>query len=240
MISLKGMLNSFNSPLLNLTSIKENYNTWCNNWIFRNDISYKYEKGYKTPSILMTKSEILEYKTFNEIKFIDGFQKILDDILINIDDIKSSQIDLVGLHSTGIYVIECKNTTCTVSGNYSDKYWDYSNDSRYSPLYQNNSHINVLKDTLGIYDNSYFNSIIVFGDKSTIKLCNNSCSEDFYNPIITTLKNIRSCIYKITKEKDNILSTDELIEIYKKLSDYSRPTPQARIKHIEYIKKIRN
>lgn len=223
----------------NLISLINNYNSMCDNWILDNDISYEYEKGYKTPSFLMSKSEFLEYKTFNKIKCIDGFKKVLVDLLIDVDDKKSSQIDLVALHKSGIYVIECKNTVCSINGNYSDEYWNYSNNLRYSPLYQNNSHINVLKDKLNINDDSYFNSIIIFGNKSNINIYNDSCNDNFYNPYIIPLRDIKSTLYKISKEKEHLLSDDDLVNIYQKLSYYSKPTPEAKLKHIEYVKKIR-
>lgn len=229
------MSNFFN----NLIDIIGNYNYICDSWILNNDISYEYEKGYKTPSLLMAKSEFLEYKTFNEIKCIDGFKKILVDLLIDLDDKKSSQIDLVALHKNGIYVIECKNTSCNINGNYSDKYWNYSNDSRYSALYQNNGHIEALKNKLNIYDDFYFNSIVVFGNKSNFNIINDSCDEQFYNPYIINQKDIKSTLYKISKEKEDLLSDDDLINIYQKLSTYSRPTPEDKLKHIEYVKKIR-
>lgn len=228
------MSNFFN----NLIDIIGNYNYICDSWILNNDISYEYEKGYKTPSLLMAKSEFLEYKTFNTIKCIDGFKKILVDLLINLDDKKSSQIDLVALHKSGIYVIECKNTSCSISGNYSDEYWSYSNNSRYSPLYQNNSHIEALKNKLNIYDDFYFNSIVVFGNKSNFNINNDSYDKQFYNPYIINQKDIKSTLYKISKEKEDLLSDDELINIYQKLSAYSRPTPKDKLRHLEYVKKI--
>lgn len=220
----------------NLVNVINNYNFVCRNWILNNDISYEYEKGYKTPTFLMSKSEFLEYKIFNEIKYIDGFKKILVDLLINLDNEKSSQIDLIALHKSGIYVIECKNLSFNISGNFSERYWKYSNNSIYSPLYQNKSHIESLKNKLNIYDDSYFNSIIVFGNKSSFNIKNDSCNEQFYNPLVTSQKNIKSSLSKITIEKKDLLSDDELIDIYKKLSIYSKATPEAKLKHIEYVK----
>lgn len=229
------MSNFFN----NLNGIIKNYNSICDSWVLNNDISYEYEKGYKTPCLLMSKSEFLEYKTFNEIKFIDGFKKVLVDLLINLDDKKSSQIDLVALHKSGIYVIECKNISSIINGNYSDEYWSYSNNSIYSPLYQNNSHIEALKNKLNIYDDFYFNSIVVFGNKSNLNICNDSSDKQFYNPYIINQKDIKSTLYKISNEKKDLFSDDDLIRIYKKLSTYSRPTPESKLKHLEYVKKIR-
>ncbi len=224
----------------NLIDLIKNYNWICDNWILSNDISYEYEKGYKLPSFLMSKSEFLEYKTFNKIKCIDGFKKVLVDLLIDVDDKKSSQIDLVALHKSGIYVIECKNSVCSINGNYSDKYWNYSNDLRYSALYQNNGHINALKSKLNIDDDYYFNSIIVFGNQAKIDIYNDSCDDNFYNPYLITLRDIKSTLYKISKEKEDLFSDDDLVNIYQKLSYYSKPTPEAKLKHIEYTKKIRN
>ena len=190
----------------NLIGLIKNYNSICDNWILSNDISYEYEKGYKLPSFLMSKSEFLEYKTFNKIMCIDGFKKVLVDLLIDIDDTKSSQIDLVALHKSGIYVIECKNSVCSINGNYSDKYWNYSNDLRYSALYQNNGHINALKSKLNIYDDSYFNSIIVFGNQAKIDIYNDSCDENFYNPYLITLKRILNLLYIKFQKKKKIYS----------------------------------
>ena len=50
-----------------------------------------------------------EFDTFNILEKIPGYNKILVNIYLPVNDQETTEIDLIFIHSTGVYVIESKN-----------------------------------------------------------------------------------------------------------------------------------
>lgn len=94
---------------------------------------------------------------------------------------KNTQIDVLLVHKTGIYVLEAKNWTDWVKGNYNDRQWSGASSHGApmivrSPLDQNFLHIRALKNAFrkkGFNPPDFYN-LIVFPDGIAI---NSDCKE---------------------------------------------------------------
>ena len=69
---------------------------------------------------------------------------------VPVGDGKSTEIDLLLIHETGLYVFEIKHYKGTIYGKFSDKKWTQyfrtaSNNSFQNPILQNQYHIKALK-----------------------------------------------------------------------------------------------
>lgn len=92
-----------------------------------------------------------EYLVFKELyPNLSGCCKILMNLQIPTDNGKSTEIDLLLIHETGLYVFEMKHYKGTIYGKTFDQKWTQyfrtsSNSHFYNPILQNHFHINALK-----------------------------------------------------------------------------------------------
>jgi len=100
---------------------------------------------------------------------------------------KTSEIDLVMIHATGIYVFENKNLDGWLFGTETQKYWTQTlpqgrgyrahTERFYNPILQNNTHIACLKKYL--IQNHTIESIIVFSNQCVLKSISPCITDDY-------------------------------------------------------------
>lgn len=203
---------------------------------------YYYEKGNKTLKVFISKSDYFEMKCFEELGKVYGcgLKKILTDLMIPNSVNETTQLDLIFINRSGIYVVEAKNYNCIVEYN-DDKTWlrrEFNGKvSKFqSPIEQNENHINNLRKILSEYDKSYFNSIITFADKCVIRY---EPQYEEYNARVLNLKDLKSMVKDMTKSKKVVFSDEEIYDIYHRLSEYTKVGALAKNKHIDYVNKIK-
>lgn len=86
----------------------------------------------------------------------------------------TTEIDLIMLHETGIYVFESKNYSGWIFGNENQQYWTQclkggKKYKFYNPLHQNRTHINALVSLLRLAPNQRPKSYIIFSERCTLK-----------------------------------------------------------------------
>lgn len=176
----------------------------------------KYEKGLIFENTI--KEELLN-------NFSDIYIKILNNVVIyDLTNNRITEIDLLLLTTSGIYVIESKNWDGIIYGNPFERIWKQffnkkvKSKNYYNPIIQNNEHINFLIKYLGIEKNK-FKSYIVFPNKTNIKYLK---AASINNPYIKVLKieNLISEIIKDLKNDEILLSHEEIDKIYIKLKDF--------------------
>lgn len=163
--------------------------------------------------VLFSKGKTGEYLTYRTLNKIEGYKKFLFNLRIPFDNNKTTEIDIVMLHNSGIYVLESKNYSGLILGNKTNDKWSevLGNGQRYTfynPVKQNNTHINALKHYL--HDSSnYFYSFIVFANETELS-----------NIHIDNVVNRRNLIDKINKLSNNKqLSNTQLDNIYNMLKN---------------------
>ena len=161
-----------------------------------------------------------EYIVFTTLyKNIYGNCKFLMNLNVPTKNNKTTEVDLVLLHETGIYVFEIKHYKGTIYGNSSDKTWTQyfrtTSNSRFnSPVLQNNYHIEAIKN---IFPEVPIHSVIVFTNPECVVKVNNNDSS-----ILIT--NINDLVYKLRSyfTSDKYLYTaDEVDSMFNKLAKYS-------------------
>ena len=98
---------------------------------------------------------------------------ILRNLYIPYRDIVT-EIDLILLHETGIYVFESKNYSGWIFGNEQSKYWTQSLKGGqkikfYNPIFQNRTHINAVVSQLKLPPDQRPKSYIVFSEQCDLK-----------------------------------------------------------------------
>lgn len=197
---------------------------------------YQKESGNSYLKTMTDKGTFGEYKTFCELQNVKGKYKILTNLYIPKGNSETTEIDLVCIHETGIYVLESKNYGGWIFGDERDRNWTQSfgnghKERFYNPIKQNNIHITYLKKLLE-FDSKIFKSIIVFGERCSLKKIN-IISENVYVIKINILSNI---INNIILKSNTIFSTEEIDLIYNKLKPYTCVSEFKKQEHIRQIK----
>ena len=204
---------------------------------------YDKEKGYSQWDFLIPKDEWLEKLSFESLTKVYGLglKKILVDILIPSYNGHTNQLDLVFINKSGIYVIECKNFTCSLQGNNTDDWIRRENNGQrnkiHNPIKQNMSHIKSLQKLFPHYSNEYFKNIIVLSDECNY---NYDANTDLpYETRVIHYSDLKGTVRDLTKNSEELFNDDNIYRIYDDLSQYARYSREDKIKHLEYVNTIK-
>ena len=175
-----------------------------------------------------------EYLIFNRLKNLDGNKKFLFNCYVPINKYKATEIDIILIHTSGIYVFESKNYSGWIFGKESERMWTQSlrggsKERFYNPLMQNNTHIKYLKRFLPEVADYAFYSMIVFGD-------NCSLMKIFLTTNCHRILNLRQINYEMRETVNRQMLSDEKIEeIYQRLYPLTQVPEGFHESHINTI-----
>ena len=191
---------------------------------------------------IFNKGNYGEYLTFSYLEKLPGYKKIVTNIYVKKEDGKTTEIDLVMLHETGIYVFESKNYSGWIFGDEKNKSWTQTlkgNNKNYfyNPIWQNNGHIRALANFLPEVSRNSFKSYIIFSERCELKKINIESAD----VKVIKRQNLVSVINKDISNSTQILTREKIDEIYfRKLLQLSAVTDELKLTHIENISKAVN
>lgn len=172
------------------------------------------------------------------LNYIGGYKCIIMNPILTDRIGKTTEIDIIMLHETGIYVIESKDYSGWIFGDQYRKKWTQSLPNKqkfyfYNPIMQNYNHIVALKLLFGSQFNYY--NVVIFGSNCTLK--NVSTKENVIighkADTIAQINNMAVTLPKtLTKEK-----IDELRAVAFKYCDFSYAKRQEHIKNVSELQK---
>lgn len=161
------------------------------------------------------KANAFENKIYSKLANIINQNYVYKNIYIKRQNERLTELDCLAVHTTGIYVFECKNYGGIISGDIDTKEWKhtYENGEKhtfFNPVFQNEVHINAVKFLTKNYDIPYY-SIIIFSDNCKIENISGNASNTFIineNKLNDLMKKLLSSRKKIDdKTLKNINST---------------------------------
>ncbi len=162
-----------------------------------------------------------EYLLLTELyQHIMGQCKILMNLNVPTAAGKMTEIDLLMIHETGLYVFEAKYYKGTIYGRYQDAKWTQyfrtqENSHFNSPIKQNEYHIEALKR---LFPGIPVYSFIVFTNNDTdVKVT----GWENTGIVVCKLNEIRQYIDKINMKTNTRLSAEQIDETFKSLSIYA-------------------
>ncbi|MBC6004044.1 MAG: nuclease-related domain-containing protein [Paeniclostridium sordellii] len=213
--------------------------------------SYEYECGKKYKSIKHDKGQLFEYNIFEIIYRLGG--KVLTDLYVRKENNQDTQIDIVFIHNTGIYVFEVKNLSAKlIKGDDEDERWIlyYRENVKniYSPLKQNINHVKAIKNFLSDkYDfiQNYYSIVVMNTQKNKIKV-NYEIEADGFRQMVLSKAQLKEQMENFIKEiecelvlKDKLLSDEEILEVYNYLHDEcSNVDEDRKNRHLKAVKSI--
>ena len=182
-----------------------------------------------------------EYPIYKKLVNVPGYNKCVANCYLPKDDGTTTEIDLLMIHETGIYVIESKNYIGYIFGSSKRRYWTQTlNAGRgriekhqfYNPVLQNKAHIRQLKEIVGSFVPMY--SYIVFGDKCEFKNLelDGTCRVIYRSELMRALK-------MDINEKSKVLTESQIDALFEKLDSLSHSDTNKKKEHVVEIKQER-
>lgn len=185
-----------------------------------------------------------EYLIWDSLQQLPGYKKFLFNCYLPKRNGESTEVDLILLHESGIYVFESKNYSGWIFGTETQQYWTQSLPGRYgqahkvkffNPILQNQAHLKWLGEYLGI-DSHFFYSCIVFGDECTLKDITLTSGRHY----VTNRSNLFAAISSHIQLSITKLSPEQIDSLYAKLFPLTQVDAEQRAQHIKEVKEIQH
>lgn len=166
--------------------------------------------------------------------WVDGYHRILKNVYVPLYGGKFTEVDLIMIHMSGVFVVESKNYSGWIFGSADQKYWTQCLNKNtkhrfYNPIMQNQTHINALSRFLRL-DKEKFTSFIVFSNRCELKNVPESTDNckilqrDFLVGRLNSKINANS-----------FFTGDEVDAIYRRLEPLTNQSEDVRRQHAERI-----
>lgn len=216
--------------------------------LIANAITFKHETYYKITgnSFFQTifdtgkHGEYLTYKKLKEYEADGG--KFLFNCYLPKEDGKTTEIDVLLIHSTGIFVIESKNYSGWIYGRESDKTWTQTlltgnrkvhKEHFYNPIMQNSTHVKWLREIVGTNIPIY--SVIAFSERCTLK----DIPVESSDIVVINRQDISQSVKYMGNRSIQALSKMDISRIEEMLYPYTQTTEYEKQQHIDNIKTAR-
>ncbi len=185
-----------------------------------------------------------EYLIWDSLQQLPGYKKFLFNCYLPKRNGESTEVDLILLHESGIYVFESKNYSGWIFGTETQQYWTQSLPGRYgqahkvkffNPILQNQAHLKWLGEYLGI-DSHFFYSCIVSGDECTLKDITLTSGRHY----VTNRSNLFAAISSHIQLSITKLSPEQIDSLYAKLFPLTQVDAEQRAQHIKEVKEIQH
>lgn len=183
-----------------------------------------------------------EYLIYERLKPLVGNRKFLFNLYIPNGDGKTTEIDVLLIHETGLYVFESKNYSGWIFGSEKNKNWTQclkdgktSNKIQfYNPIKQNEKHIKRLSELLSGEFSCPIYSFIVFSERCELKKIELSSN------LHKVIKRNELKHYVPVNSSEAPLTSDEINGIFELLYPYSQTSEEVRKQHIADVDSISN
>ena len=177
-----------------------------------------------------------EFLIYSCLEDLGDAHKLLTNIYLPKVNGTTTEIDLIMISATGIYVFESKNFSGWIFGDENSKYWKQifrggRHYQFYNPIWQNKKHISVLKQHLGLGD-EVFRSYIVFSERCVLK------KMSVYSPEVKVMnRDELACeIVEDMTQRPEIFNPLEIEQLYVELSRYTLADDETKQAHIDAMK----
>ena len=187
--------------------------------------SYRKTSGNSFLQTVLEKGKYDEFLIFSFLEKLGGHNKLMTNLYLPNKDGSTTEIDLIMISETGIYIFESKSYSGWIFGDEKSKNWTKTQglqnkkEIQFSnPIWQNKGHISALKAVVEIKKDSLYKSYIIFNERCTLKNINVT------SPNMQVIK--RNALTKTIKRDIasafNLMTAEEVDKIYLKLQKYHR------------------
>lgn len=203
--------------------------------------TYKIASGNSFFKTVLDKGNYGEFLTFSYLEKLGGPHKLMTNLYLPKEDGSTTEIDLIMISETGIYVFESKNYSGWIFGNEKNKNWTQTLQNKkrnqfFNPIWQNKGHISALKSAVEIDKDDFYKSYIIFSERCTLKKINVT------SPNVNVIKrnNLVRMIKKDMDDSIRVMEVEEVDNLYFKLQKYTCVDETVKKAHVDNIKAKRS
>lgn len=185
-----------------------------------------------------------EYLTYQKLKAYEADGgKFLFNCYLPKNDGTTTEIDVILIHSTGIFVIESKNYSGWIFGSEKTKTWTQTlrngrgrarKEYFYNPIMQNNTHVKCLKEIVGVNVPVY--SVIAFSERCTLK----SVTVESADIKVVNRQHISTAVKHLGNQSIQALSKMDIERIFEMLYPSTQTTEYEKLRHIANVNVIKH
>ena len=183
---------------------------------------YSNATGHSLLHVVSNKGLFGEYLSNFSLNSVQGVSRTLYNIYLPMRNGKPTEIDLVFIHETGIYVIESKNYSAWIYGNGDDQNWTQVFPNRkkfsfYNPIKQNETHIRALQHVFRYIPTEAYTNLVVFSDRCELKKIHYTQRHTH----VLKRPALRKLMKELTTKNKTLFTPAEVINIYTGLKEYA-------------------
>ncbi|WP_353948254.1 NERD domain-containing protein [Sporolactobacillus sp. Y61] len=180
-----------------------------------------------------------EYLIYRHLRSLEKEGRFLFNVYLPKEDGTTTELDVLLIHSSGLYVFESKNYCGWIFGTESRRTWTQSlaagrksvKNHFYNPIMQNEGHISHLKQCLSDYAQIVCHSIILFSDRCELK----KITLDQGKAAVMNRHQVKPFVKRTIAGTEVVLSHNDVESIYQILFPYSQTSEETKQTHIENI-----
>ncbi len=190
-------------------------------------------------NVWLNKGLLGEFFTYKYLKSLEGYKRYLFNLYIPKNNGETTELDVVLLHESGIYVFESKNYSGWIFGTESQQYWTQTlpagrtrsqKKQFYNPILQNKGHLKWLQAFLADQTLPFY-SYIVFSDRCTLKNVTLTSGKHY----VVNRYNLLSAVRQNAAKAGIQLSTGKIDALFEKLYPLTQVDEARKIMHIRNI-----
>lgn len=195
----------------------------------------------KTPyfTVWFNKGRLGEFYTYRYLETLPGQKRYLFNLYMPKNGEDTTEIDVILLHESGIYVFESKNYSGWIFGTETQPYWTQTLSNGkgpahktrfFNPIMQNKVHLKWLQNFLAD-DTLPFYSYIVFSDRCTLKSITLTSGEH----TVVNRYDLLSAVRQNAAKAGALLSPEKIETLYTLLYPFTQTDAEKKATHVEKI-----
>lgn len=197
---------------------------------------------YPYRSVRFDKGRLGEFYIAKYLKSLGGYKKFLFNVYLPKENGDTTEIDVILLHESGIYVFESKNYSGWIFGTETQQYWTQTlsigrgktkKSKFFNPIIQNNVHLKWLQQFLDQEQQLSFYSYIIFSDRCTLKDITLTSGNHF----VINRYNILPAVQSNSDNAKIQLTPKEIDNLYEKLYPLTQIDEVQKLAHIKNVQR---
>lgn len=199
---------------------------------------YSAASGKSLLAVFGNKGDYGEYLTFRILERTEEYHKILTNVYVPREDGTTTEIDLVMIAESGVYVFESKNYSGWIFGNNRQKDWVQTlpkghKNYFYNPVWQNDGHIKALRGIVKFDHPKLYKSYIIFSERCELK------EVEVYKEDVDVIKRnqLQEFLEKDLSIREKIMTNWTVDGLYYHLSQYTLQSEEVKAQHINNLRR---
>ena len=187
----------------------------------------------------MNKGNFGEFQSYKHLFLTPGKREFIHNCYLPVEN-GLSEIDLLMIHETGLYVIESKNFSGWIFGDEKQKEWTQilaggkQKNRFYNPIWQNAGHINALREFFSDYKDVPIFSLVVFSERCELK----KITLHSNNALVIKRDQLKSTFKKQIQGKSKC-SSEMMKNIYQRLLPLCKMDDEVKQQHTDRINDLK-